>query len=94
MLEYENRVRVGWGPTCDGVHRDGERAAAFGEFAGTERFAVQRRIGAGGMGIVFQAYDRERKEVVALKTLRQLEPTSLYYLKREFRSLADIPTRI
>ena len=90
LREYEDRVLAGWGPMRDGVHRDGERAAACGEFAGTERFTVQRRIGAGGMGIVYQAYDRERKEVVALKTLRQLEPTALYYLKREFRSLADI----
>jgi hypothetical protein len=54
------------------------------------RFAVRRLLGAGGFGIVYEALDREQGAVVALKTLRRSDTDSLYRLKREFRSLADI----
>ena len=54
------------------------------------RFLIQRRVGAGGMGIVFEALDRERNVLVALKTLPHIEPRALYRFKREFRLLADL----
>ena len=60
------------------------------DFRGTDRFAVQRRLGAGAFGVVYQAFDRERGTTVALKTLREANVESLYRLKREFRALADI----
>jgi serine/threonine protein kinase/tetratricopeptide (TPR) repeat protein len=60
------------------------------EFTGTDRFRLVRRIGAGGMGIVFEAEDRERGTHVALKTLPGVEAGSLYRFKREFRALADV----
>jgi tetratricopeptide (TPR) repeat protein len=59
-------------------------------FPGTERFAIRRRLGAGGMGVVYEAFDRERGERLALKTILRLDASSLYRFKNEFRSQADL----
>lgn len=59
-------------------------------FAGTARFQLRRRLGAGAFGVVYEAYDRQRSTVVALKALRRTGEEARYRLKREFRSLADI----
>jgi serine/threonine protein kinase len=56
----------------------------------TERYQVLRRIGAGGMGVVYEAEDRERGQKVALKTIADPDVAKLYQLKREFRVLADL----
>jgi serine/threonine protein kinase len=55
-----------------------------------ERFEILRRIGAGGMGVVYEAFDREQRSRIALKTLPHADPTALYRFKQEFRNLAGI----
>jgi serine/threonine protein kinase len=60
------------------------------EFHGTSRFSILRRLGAGAFGAVYRAYDRERDRIVALKVLRQKDPSALYYFKKEFRTLAGV----
>jgi serine/threonine protein kinase/predicted ATPase len=59
-------------------------------FHGSDRFSVVRRIGSGGMGVVYEAFDRERNERVALKTLAEFDALALYRFKQEFRSLSEI----
>lgn len=60
------------------------------QFRGTDRFQILRRLGSGGMGVVYAAHDHHRDEVVALKTLRWTDANAIYRLKKEFRTLADI----
>ena len=59
-------------------------------FAGTSRYSVRRRLGAGAYGVVYEAYDRNHRETVALKVLRAAEADALYRFKRGFRSLTDL----
>lgn len=56
----------------------------------SDRFELRRRIGTGGFGVVYEAYDRQREAVVALKMLHRLDAKGLYRFKQEFRSLSDI----
>src|SRR5688572_14938842 len=60
------------------------------DFRPPERFQIRNRLGAGGMGVVYEAYDRERQEVVALKRLLVNDAAATYRFKKEFRTLADL----
>src|SRR3989441_6160689 len=63
---------------------------ASSDFLGNERFKIRRRLGSGGMGVVYEAHDRETDKVLALKTLTRAEASHISRFKNEFRSLADV----
>ena len=56
----------------------------------SSRFEITRRLGSGGMGVVYEARDRVHGNVVALKTLADVEPEALLRFKSEFRALQDV----
>jgi serine/threonine protein kinase len=60
------------------------------DFRGTQQFSLLRRLGEGSFGIVYEAFDRKRNSIVALKTLSRGDAASITRFKREFRTLADI----
>jgi hypothetical protein len=49
-----------------------------------------RRLGEGGMGVVFEAEDVTRNERVAVKTLQRCDGATLLRFKNEFRSFKDL----
>ncbi len=65
-------------------------AEALREMLSAVRFTLVRRLGTGGMGVVWEAYDQKRGELIALKTMRRIDPATLVRFKHEFRAYSDI----
>jgi serine/threonine protein kinase/tetratricopeptide (TPR) repeat protein len=59
-------------------------------YLGRGRWELRRKLGEGGMGMVWEAHDREQGTSVALKTLLHAGPDAIARFKREFRALADV----
>jgi serine/threonine protein kinase len=57
---------------------------------GSQRYVIERELGRGGMGVVYQAFDQERSARVALKALTHSDALNIYRLKNEFRQLSDL----
>jgi eukaryotic-like serine/threonine-protein kinase len=76
--------------------RDGQGLLATGRlFAG--RYEIQESLGAGGMGVVYRAFDRQVGETLAIKAIRsdvgQLDATLLERFKQELRLARRITHR-
>ena len=82
-------------PSGDGSVRESRLLATGRLFAG--RYEIQEELGAGGMGVVYRAFDREVGETLALKAIRpdvrQLDPTLLERFKQELRLARRITHR-
>jgi serine/threonine protein kinase len=77
------------GSKTDAEHANPDESSAAG-WRGTRRYEVVRCIGRGGMGIVYEARDRDAHRRVALKALHDFDPAALLRFKQEFRTLADV----
>lgn len=56
----------------------------------SDRFEVRKQLGQGGFGIVYEAFDKVRNDVVAVKALARVDGEKLYRFKKEFRALSAI----
>src|SRR5688572_16512755 len=67
----------------------GHREAAS-SFPGGQRFELVGELGRGGMGVVYEVLDRDRRVKLALKALRTVGPRAILRLKNEFRAVRDL----
>jgi hypothetical protein len=54
------------------------------------KFRIERKIGAGGMGVVYQAHDASLDRRVAIKTLPRVSAESALRLRKEARAMAAV----
>jgi len=61
----------------------------------SNRYEIKEILGAGGMGVVFRAWDRDLQEAVAIKTLKPevMDPQSIERFKQEIRLARKISHR-
>jgi len=98
LLRYDNRsgdslnerIAAAVEDALDSDVLGAEEHAPDVAFNGTPRFALQRQLGAGAFGTVYQVWDRERQVTVAVKVLHRWKPDLLFRFKREFRALVDV----
>src|SRR3954466_12762541 len=67
--------------------RQSGSVAVFEEYS---RFKPLNRLGQGGMGVVWEVFDREQNVRMAMKGLRTLRPDDVLRFKTEFRALRDV----
>src|SRR5262249_3086756 len=55
-----------------------------------DSYEILGQIGHGGTGVVYRAYDRSHKRLVALKTVHAPDTQALHRLKNDFRARANL----
>jgi serine/threonine protein kinase/predicted ATPase len=63
---------------------------SIGDAFGDQRFDIVRPLGSGGFGAVYEAFDHQSNQRVALKELTRVGPSALVRFKQEFRALSDV----
>ena len=56
-----------------------------------DRFEIRRQLGEGGVGVVYEALDRVRGQLVAIKVLTRASGPDVVRFKQEFRLLVERP---
>jgi len=88
------RARAGARPPRRRARPPPERSAEMcAEFAGNARFRLERRLGEGAFGAVYEAFDTRLGHAVALKVLRRADTRALLHFKKEFRAMTDVVHR-
>ncbi len=95
MDEHEAKPRAAEGdpetPTVAEPHASRERVQALGRGQELGRYVILERLGAGGMGVVYAAYDPELDRRVAVKLLHDAHTaTGRARLLREAQALARL----
>ncbi|WP_422931466.1 serine/threonine-protein kinase PknK [Singulisphaera sp. PoT] len=63
---------------------------SFSGYPTLEGYEIVGVLGSGGMGVVYKARDLRREVMVAIKTMKQVDVTSVARFKQEFRGLLDV----
>jgi Protein kinase domain len=82
---------------CGTIAEDGTDCSCGGRLAAAPvpmvlagKFRIERRIGRGGMGLVYRALDVALDRVVAIKTLPRVSTSASVRLRREARTMATL----
>src|SRR5438132_14252638 len=79
-------------PSIDSFVREAAATSLLsypGQFSGTRRYELVKKLGEGGFGVVFEVIDHQQGGRLAMKVLRQPYAERLYRFKREFRALTE-----
>lgn len=82
------RVAAQGAERCD--HCGGQMTAAPLPLVLAGKFRLERRLGAGGMGVVYRGVDLLLERRVAIKTLPRVSPELAIRLRREARAMARV----
>jgi tetratricopeptide (TPR) repeat protein/predicted Ser/Thr protein kinase len=71
-------------------HLDGDESNVRQQPQQIGRFAVLRKLGEGGMGVVYSGYDEELDRRVAIKVVRRTDAHSTERMRREAQAMAKL----